>query len=84
MIILFYLIRLYELVLIVRIFMSWMRPDPYHPVVQWIRRLTDPVLEPVRRMLPTNAMGIDFSPLIVFILLDFLKRILFGGYGVVF
>jgi YggT family protein len=56
--------------------MSWIRPNPYHPVVQWIHKLTDPVLEPVRRMIPMNAMGFDLSPIVVFILLDILKRVI--------
>ncbi|MBD3391778.1 MAG: YggT family protein [Chitinivibrionales bacterium] len=75
--ILYYAIRIYELILIVRIFMSWIRPDPHHPVVQWIYKVTEPVLEPVRRLLPLQAMGFDFSPIIVFIALDILKRIFF-------
>ena len=75
--ILYLAIRLYELVLIARIFMSWIRPDRSHPVVDWIYRLTDPVLEPVQRMLPIRAMGIDFSPIIVFLALDLFKRLLF-------
>jgi YggT family protein len=57
--------------------MSWIRPNPSHPVVQWVYRLTDPVLEPVRRLIPLHAGGIDFSPIIVFLLLDFLKRMIF-------
>ena len=56
MIYLYYAIRLYEIILIARILMSWIRPDPYHPVVQWIHRLTDPVLEPVRRMLAAGGV----------------------------
>ena len=77
MVLLFYIIRLYELILIVRIFMSWIRPNPAHPVVQWIYKLTDPVLDPIRKMLPMNAMGLDFSPIIVFILLEVIKGMIF-------
>jgi len=71
---LYYVVRLYELVLIARIFMSWIHPDPSHPVVQWIYRLTEPALAPVRRVIPLSAMGIDFSPIVVFIALDLVKR----------
>lgn len=83
MIILYYALRIYEVILLVRIFMSWIRPDPYHPVVQWVHRLTDPVLEPVRRLLPIRGMGIDFSPIVVFILIEILQRVILqasGGY----
>ncbi len=75
---LYNIIRIYEVILLARILMSWFRPDPYHPVVQWLRKLTDPVLEPVRRLLPLNAGGIDFSPMVVFIVLEVLERILRG------
>ena len=78
--VLYSLIRIYEVVLIARILMSWMRPDPNHPVVRWLRAVTDPVIEPVRRLLPRNSWGIDFSPIIVFVLLDILKRVLLGPY----
>jgi YggT family protein len=74
MMILYAAIRIYEVILIARILMSWVRPDQDQPVVRWIYRLTDPVLEPVRRAIPINAGGIDFSPIVVFIILDLLKR----------
>ena len=83
MIIIAILLRLYEVILIVRILMSWVNPDPRNPVVEWTYRLTEPILEPVRRLLPLNAMGFDFSPIVVFILLDLLKRF-FVGPGVLF
>lgn len=75
------IIRIYEVILIVRIFMSWVRPDPSHLIVQWIYRITEPVLAPIRRILPTNRMGIDFSPIVVFLLLYILKQVLIGRIG---
>ncbi|MFP4416925.1 MAG: YggT family protein [Fibrobacterota bacterium] len=72
-------LQLYEVLLIIRIVMSWIRPDPYHPIVQWIYKLTDPVLEPIRRLLPIQGMGIDFSPIVVFILINILKRLVIGS-----
>ncbi|HLV31259.1 MAG TPA: YggT family protein [Chitinispirillaceae bacterium] len=70
------LFRLYEFILIIRVLMSWIRVDPYHPVAVWIYRLTEPVLQPFRGLLPTERIGIDFSPLIVLFLLQILKRVL--------
>jgi YggT family protein len=64
--------------------MSWIRPDPYHPFVRFIYKITEPVLEPIRRILPTGGIGLDLSPLIVFLLLHLLQRALFGGFGGVF
>ena len=61
--------------------MSWVRPDPNNPFVKFIHNMTEPVLEPIRRSLPIGGFGFDFSPIIVFILLEFLKRVLFPhGY----
>lgn len=81
---LYYLVNIYEIVLIARILLSWIRPNASHPVVQslikWVYAITDPVLEPVRRLLPMSGMGIDFSPIIIFILIDFLKQALFRSY----
>jgi YggT family protein len=70
------LVRLYEIVLMVRVIMSWVQPDPYHPLVQWIHRLTEPLLEPIRRILPTGSLGIDLSPLVAFVLLQLLSNAL--------
>lgn len=81
MVLLSTIIRLYEVILLVRVLMSWIRPDPHHPVVQWVYRLTEPVLEPVRRILPTGAIGLDLSPLVVLLLLDVLRHIVLGGVG---
>lgn len=70
------LLRLYEIVLMVRVIMSWIQPDPYHPLVQWIHRLTEPLLEPIRKILPTASLGIDLSPLVAFVLLQLLSNAL--------
>lgn len=45
--------------------LSWVNPDPYNPIVRFLRRVTEPVLRPIRRRLPTVAMGLDLSPLVV-------------------
>lgn len=78
----FYLVhtvfRIYEVILVIRVLFSWIRVDMYHPVAQWIYRLTEPLLEPIRRLLPTNQIGLDFSPLILLLALTFLQRLLLG------
>ncbi len=58
--------------LLIRVFISWVSPDPFNPVVQFLYRSTEPVLEPIRRALPPMGM-IDFSPIAAFILIVFLK-----------
>jgi len=67
---------LYWLILI-RALISWVNPDPYNPIVQFLYKTTEPVLEPVRRRLPLGfRFGIDISPIIVFLLIIFLKSFL--------
>ncbi len=67
-------INLYLLILFVRVVISWFPSiDPYHPLVQVLRRLTDPLLDWIRRTLSLPPMGLDFSPLLAFLGLVFLK-----------
>lgn len=73
---LFILLRIFEVILVIRIVMSWFRPDPTHPIVNFIYRVTDPVLEPVRRLLPIQAMGFDLSPIVIFVAINMIKRFL--------
>ncbi|MBI3617687.1 MAG: YggT family protein [Candidatus Omnitrophica bacterium] len=64
---------LYWLIL-VRALISWVNPDPFNPVVQFLTRTTEPILQPIRRLLP--PMGIDISPIIAFLAIIFLKSFL--------
>jgi YggT family protein len=61
-------------VILVRALISWVNPDPFNPVVQFLYRVTEPVLEPIRERLP--ASGLDFSPIIAFMAIVFLKSFL--------
>ena len=67
------LIGLYEMVLIVRIVLTWIPHNPLHPAATLLYKITEPVLEPVRRVIPSIG-GIDISPIVVFIGLGFIKR----------
>lgn len=69
-------ITVYEWILIAKIVMTWIPHNAYHPAVQFLHKITDPVLNPVRRVVPP-VMGIDFSPIIVFVGLGFLKRMMY-------
>ena len=72
-------LNLYIWIIIIRALISWVSPDPYNPVVQILYRLTEPVLEPLRRHLPIAGMGVDLSPLIVIFSIYFLKIFLVGS-----
>jgi len=63
--------------ILIRALISWVNPDPYNPIVQFLRKTTEPVLEPIRRLIPFSyRIGIDISPLIAFLALIFLKSFL--------
>lgn len=68
------LIDAYSLVLFVAVILSWFQLDPDHPLVRITSALTEPVLRPIRRVLPAMA-GFDLSPIVVFIVLRVLRRI---------
>lgn len=63
--------ELYSFVILARVLMSWVNIDPYSPLARTIYDLTEPVLAPVRNLMPA-AGGLDFSPIIVLILLQVL------------
>lgn len=69
-----YLLWAYMWVLIIRALISWVNPDPWNPIVQFLHRITEPVLRPIRQRLPMT--GIDFSPIIVILAIMFLQRLL--------
>jgi len=63
-------------IILVRVILSWVSPDPRNPIVQFLYRATEPILSPIRILLPLgNKWGIDFSPLIAFFGIIFLRRI---------
>lgn len=68
-------LNIYMWVIIVRAIISWVNPDPYNPIVQFLYRATEPVLQPVRRALPMT-WGIDFSPVVVILAIMFLNQFL--------
>lgn len=70
------LVTLYQGLILLRAIISWfVSPQTDHPILDLLKRLTDPVLEPARKLLPETG-GIDLSPLVVLIGLELLKRFL--------
>ena len=68
----------YMWLIIIRALLSWVNPDPWNPVVQFLTRVTEPVLAPIRRRLPTWRMGIDLSPLVAILAIYFVQWFLVG------
>ncbi|MBU0681944.1 MAG: YggT family protein [Proteobacteria bacterium] len=67
----------YMIILLARAVISWVSPDPYNPIVRFLHNVTEPVLYRVRKMLPfTYTSGIDFSPLLVMLVIIFLQDFL--------
>jgi len=69
----------YLIIVIARAVLSWVNPDPDNPIVRFIHRVTEPVLRPIRDRLPTVAMGLDLSPMVVLLAIYFLKSFLVGS-----
>jgi YggT family protein len=63
-----------QIIIIVKVILSYFL-DPYHPVRSAIDRLVDPLLDPIRRVMPTVGM-FDFSPLILIILVQLIAGLL--------
>lgn len=62
---------------IIRALISWVNPDPNNAIVQFLYKATDPILEPIRKRMPLNfRFGIDISPVIVILLIMFLRSFL--------
>ena len=69
-------LTLYMWLIIGRAVVSWVNPDPYNPIVNFLNRATEQVLAPVRRWIPMGGLGIDISPVIVIMAIYFLQQFL--------
>ncbi|RXJ82666.1 YggT family protein [Arcobacter sp. F2176] len=69
-------IFLYKWVVIISALISWVRPDPYNPIVQMLYRLTEPAYALIRKYIPTVFGGMDLAPMILILILIFLETFL--------
>lgn len=67
---------IYMWMLIIRAVISWVNPDPYNPIVQFLYRATEPLMARVRSVLPFGRIGIDISPVIIILVIIFLQKFL--------
>lgn len=70
------IVSLYKWVIIISALLTWVKPDPYNPIVQMLYRLTEPAYALVRKFIPTIFGGIDLAPLIIIFALIFLETFL--------
>jgi YggT family protein len=70
------LLGIFELILLARVLLSWFpNVDRSNPIIQFIFDMTEPILRPIREILPQTGM-IDFSPLIVFVVIQLVLTVL--------
>lgn len=68
--------QIYIFIVIARALVSWVNPDPYNPIVRFLYQATEPVLARIRRVIPSQFGGFDFSPIILLLALSLLQRLL--------
>ena len=68
--------NLLQLLIMVRVVLSWIDHDPYNQFIKLLYVITDTILEPIRDFIPLQTSGIDFTPMVAFVLLGFIKNIL--------
>ena len=77
-----YILTIANWLVIIRALISWVNPDPYNPIVQFLYKVTDPLPAPFRRLIPASSIGLDISPIFALIFIWFIKlfivRTLFG------
>ncbi len=71
-----FVLQAYMFIIIGRAIISWVNPDPYNPIVRFLHEVTEPVLSRLRRHLPLFAGGIDFSPMVLIVIIYFLLNFL--------
>lgn len=73
------ILTFYMYVIVARAVISWVNPDPYNPIVQFLYKITEPVLYPIRMKMASFSTGIDLSPMILILLIYFLQIFLIGS-----
>ncbi len=68
------ILTMFYWLILIRALISWVSPDPFNPIVQFLFRTTDPILNPIRKLMPN--MAIDISPIIAFLGIMFIKSFL--------
>jgi YggT family protein len=72
--------QIYEFIILIRVLLSWINPDPFrptldHPLIRILYRITDPVLAPLRRIIPPIGGTVDISPVVALIILEIARQI---------
>ena len=70
------LLTVYMWIVIISALISWVSPDPYNPIVRFLRRATEPVYRPIRKFIGSRMGIIDISPMVVILGIIFIKYFL--------
>ena len=70
------ILNIYTWIIIIAALISWVNPDPNNPIVRFLYSVTEPVLRQVRRLFKIGFAGIDISPVIVILIILFIRRFL--------
>lgn len=70
------LLQIYFWIVVIAVLLSWVQPDPYNPIVRTLYAMTEPVFDWVREHLPVYFGGLDLSPIVVIIAIQFVQRVL--------
>jgi YggT family protein len=75
--VLFAILNIIKWLVILAAVISWVSPDPRNPIVQFLYRATEPMLRPLRRILPPGRTGgIDFTPILLILIIIFVETVL--------
>jgi YggT family protein len=69
------LLFFYSWIVIIAVLLTWIEPNPYNPVVRFLYSVTEPVFDFVREHIPTVFGGLDLSPIVVLLAIEFLRRV---------
>lgn len=75
-------LSLYMLIVLAAAIVSWVQPDPRNPIVQFLYRVTEPVLQGIRRLMPTVFGGLDLAPMILIFAIVLVQEVVLGGLAV--
>lgn len=72
-------LTLYMWIVIISALISWVNPDPYNPIVRFLRAVTEPLYRPIRRIIGYRLGIIDISPMVIILAIIFVKYFFIGS-----
>ena len=73
-----FVLTIYMYIILFKALISWVNPDPYNPIVQFLNKATEPVLTRIRRLFKMEFWAVDLSPLIAILAIYFLQSFVIG------